>query len=165
MAAFFALLPRSRTLSESTCAWWIGLWDLHAVRSWDIGSIAFYFSIAAGIYLNARLDNSLRDHGGNQCQAWPIRRRVAVAGAEYRFEPDWQMVVPMTIASGVAAIFIRSRWVQSPSARDSNRRMDLVLCRIADVFVGMISGECALTECQTIQLEWTRARMTLARQL
>jgi hypothetical protein len=38
-----------------TCAWWIGLWDLHVVKSWDIGSIAFYFSIAAGIYLNARL--------------------------------------------------------------------------------------------------------------
>jgi len=38
-----------------TCAWWIGLWDLHAVKSWDIGSIAFYFSMAAGIYLNARL--------------------------------------------------------------------------------------------------------------
>src|SRR6266571_1236991 len=89
-----------------TCAWWIGLWDLHVVRSWDIGSIAFYFSIAAGIYVNARLvspripetgeidlqrfhseegrkylialHNSLRDHGGDQCQAWPIRRRVAV---------------------------------------------------------------------------------------
>jgi hypothetical protein len=38
-----------------TCAWWIGLWDLHAVTSWDIGSIPFYFSMAAGIYLNARL--------------------------------------------------------------------------------------------------------------
>jgi hypothetical protein len=38
-----------------TCAWWIGLWDLHAVTTWDIGSIAFYFSMAAGIYLNARL--------------------------------------------------------------------------------------------------------------
>ena len=20
-----------------TCAWWIGLWDLHVVKSWDIG--------------------------------------------------------------------------------------------------------------------------------
>src|SRR5678816_951260 len=38
-----------------TCAWWIGLWDLHTVAVWDIGSIAFYFSIAAGIYLQARL--------------------------------------------------------------------------------------------------------------
>jgi hypothetical protein len=99
-----------------TCAWWIGLWDLQVVRSWDIGSIAFYFSIAAGIYLNARLvspripetgeidlqrlsfrgrpeiphrlHNSLRDHGGDECQAWPIRRRVAVAGAEYRYRSD-----------------------------------------------------------------------------
>jgi hypothetical protein len=98
-----------------TCAWWIGLWDLHVVRSWDIGSIAFYFSIAAGISQRTsrlaahsgnrrdrptalsfrgrpkiphRLHNSLRDHGGDQCQAWPIRRRVAVAGAEYRYRSD-----------------------------------------------------------------------------
>ena len=33
------------------CAWWIGLWDLHAVTYWDIGSVAFYFSVAAGIYV------------------------------------------------------------------------------------------------------------------
>jgi hypothetical protein len=99
-----------------TCAWWIGLWDLHVVKSWDIGSIAFYFSIAAGIYLNARLVSPripetgeidlqrfhseegrkyliaytilLRAHGGDECQAWPIRRRVAVAGAEYRYRSD-----------------------------------------------------------------------------
>lgn len=25
-----------------TCAWWIGLWDWHAVGSWDIGPIAIY---------------------------------------------------------------------------------------------------------------------------
>ena len=25
-----------------------GLWDLHAVRSWDVGSIAFYFAMAGG---------------------------------------------------------------------------------------------------------------------
>ena len=30
-----------------TCAWWIGLWDLHAGGSWDIGSIAFYFAMAS----------------------------------------------------------------------------------------------------------------------
>jgi hypothetical protein len=38
-----------------TCARWIGLWDLHTLKIWDIGSIAFYFSVAAGIYLQARL--------------------------------------------------------------------------------------------------------------
>src|SRR5262245_65572741 len=38
-----------------TCAWWIGLWDLHAIKVWSVGSIAFYFLMAAGIYLNARL--------------------------------------------------------------------------------------------------------------
>ena len=38
-----------------TCAWWIGLWDLHTVTVWSVGAIAFYFFVAAGIYLNARL--------------------------------------------------------------------------------------------------------------
>ena len=38
-----------------TCAWWIGLWDLRALKSWGIGTIGFYFSMAAGIYLQARL--------------------------------------------------------------------------------------------------------------
>ena len=38
-----------------TCAWWIGLWDLHTTTVWSVGAIAFYFSVAAGIYLVARL--------------------------------------------------------------------------------------------------------------
>jgi hypothetical protein len=31
------------------------LWDLHVAKTWGVGSIAFYFLIAAGIYLQARL--------------------------------------------------------------------------------------------------------------
>lgn len=38
-----------------TCAWWIGLWDLRTMRAWNVGSIAFYFAIAAGLYLQSRL--------------------------------------------------------------------------------------------------------------
>ena len=38
-----------------TCAWWIGLWDLHVANTWGVGSVALYFCIAAGIYLQARL--------------------------------------------------------------------------------------------------------------
>src|ERR1700755_1573869 len=38
-----------------TCAWWIGLWDLHTIAVWAVGSVAFYFSIAAGMYLYTRL--------------------------------------------------------------------------------------------------------------
>ena len=38
-----------------TCAWWIGLWDLRTTTIWNVGAIAFYFLVAAGIYLNARL--------------------------------------------------------------------------------------------------------------
>jgi hypothetical protein len=40
-----------------TCAWWIGLWDLHAMKTWSVGWIALNFSMAAGIYLQARLDS------------------------------------------------------------------------------------------------------------
>jgi len=39
-------------------------------------------------YFDSLLHHSLRGHGGDQCQAWPSRRRLAVAGAEYRSEPD-----------------------------------------------------------------------------
>jgi hypothetical protein len=56
----------------------------------------------------------------------------------------------MTIATGVAAIFINSPLGPNPGARDSNWGLDLVLCRTADGVIGMISGECALTERQTI---------------
>src|SRR5262245_53697929 len=38
-----------------TCAWWIGLWDLHTTAVWDVGTVAFFFLIAAGVYLYARL--------------------------------------------------------------------------------------------------------------
>src|SRR5437588_9117801 len=77
--------------------------------------------------ISHRLHNSLRDHGGDQCQAWPS------AGA-LQWPAQNIVIVPMTIASGVAAIFINSHWV------DSNRGLDLVLCRIADVVIRMISG-------------------------
>ncbi len=99
-----------------TCAWWFGLWDLHAVTSWDIGAIAFYFAMAAGIYLYARLVSPRIPESGEidlqrfhseegrkyliaytilgvvtvvaQCRAWPSRRHLAVAGAEYRDRSD-----------------------------------------------------------------------------
>jgi len=116
-----------------TCAWWIGLWDLHAVRSWDIGSIAFYFSMAAGIYLYARLVspripekgeiNLQRFHseeGRKYLIAYTILGAVTVlanaklgqaAGAS-QWPAQNMVIAPMTIVTGVAAIFINSNWVQ-----------------------------------------------------
>jgi hypothetical protein len=116
-----------------TCAWWIGLWDLHAVKSWDIGSIAFYFSMAAGIYLNARLVSPrISERGEIDLQqfhsaegrkyliAYTILCAVTVvtnavlgqtAGAS-QWPAQNIVIAPMTIATGVAAIFINSRWVQ-----------------------------------------------------
>jgi hypothetical protein len=116
-----------------TCAWWIGLWDLHVVRSWDIGSIAFYFSIAAGIYLNARLVSPRipetgeidlqrfhSEEGRKYLIAYTIlcvitvvtNARLGQSAGASQWPAQNVVIVPMTIASGVAAIFISSRSVQ-----------------------------------------------------
>ena len=116
-----------------TCAWWIGLWDLHAVRSWDIGSIAFYFSMAAGIYLYARLVSPRipesgeidlqrfhSEEGRKYLIAYTILGVVTVvanailgqAAGVSQWSAQNIVIVPMTIATGVAAIFISNRWVQ-----------------------------------------------------
>jgi len=116
-----------------TCAWWIGLWDLHAVKSWDIGSIAFYFSMAAGIYLNARLVSPRipergevdlqkfhSEEGRKYLIAYTILCALTVvtnamlgqAADASQWSAQNIVIAPMTIATGVAAIFINSRWVQ-----------------------------------------------------
>lgn len=116
-----------------TCAWWIGLWDLHTMEHWDIASIAFYFSIAAGIYLQARLVSPRipekgeldlrqfhRDEGRKYLIAYTFLGAVTIViNAMFGQTADaaqWQtqniVIVPMTLATGVAAIFIKQPWVQ-----------------------------------------------------
>lgn len=116
-----------------TCAWWIGLWDLHVIKVWDIGSIAFYFMIAAGIYLNARLVSPRipetgkidlqafhADEGRKYLVAYTIMSALTVyvnaAMGEGGLSAQWSaqnlVIAPMTVATGLAAIFIRQRWVQ-----------------------------------------------------
>ena len=116
-----------------TCAWWIGLWDLHTMEIWDIGSIAFYFSIAAGIYLQARLVSPRipekgeldlkqfhRDEGRKYLIAYTFLGVVTVVAnamlGQTAEASQWQaqniVIVPMTLATGMAAIFIRRSWVQ-----------------------------------------------------
>jgi hypothetical protein len=116
-----------------TCAWWIGLWDLHAIRIWDIGSIAFYFLMAAGIYLNARLVSPRipemgkidlnafhAEEGRKYLIAYTILSVLtvyvnAVLG-EGESASQWPaqnlVIAPMAVATGVAAVFIRRPWVQ-----------------------------------------------------
>jgi hypothetical protein len=116
-----------------TCAWWIGLWDLHAIKVWDVSSISFYFLMAAGIYLNARLVSPrIPETGKVDLQAFHSEEgrkylvtytimsalTVYVNGAlgEGEFAAQWPaqntVIAPMTVATGFAAIFIRSPWVQ-----------------------------------------------------
>ena len=117
-----------------TCAWWIGLWDLHNVGVWDVGSIAFYFSVAAGIYLNARLvspripeqgEIDLRtfhaEQGRKYLAAYTILSVVTVitnaalgqGGSAVQWPAQNLVIVPMTVATGIAAIFIKRSWVQA----------------------------------------------------
>ena len=116
-----------------TCAWWIGLWDLHTVTVWDVGSIAFYFSIAAGIYMQARLVSPrIPERGEIDLQAfhaeegrkyliayavlsWVTVATNAVLGQANGIS-QWPaqniVIVPMAVATSVAAIFIKRPWVQ-----------------------------------------------------
>jgi hypothetical protein len=117
-----------------TCAWWIGLWDLHAVMVWDIGSIAFYFSIAAGIYLNARLVSpripetgkiDLQEfhaaEGRKYLVSYAILSAVTVyvnaalgpGGSAAQWPAQNIVIAPMTLATVIAAIFIKRAWVQA----------------------------------------------------
>jgi len=116
-----------------TCAWWIGLWDLHEVKSWDTGSILFYFSMASGIYLNARLVSPrISESGEIDLQRFHLEEGrkyliaytilgvlTVVANAvlgQAAGVSQWStqniVIAPMTMATGLAAIFITSRWVQ-----------------------------------------------------
>ena len=116
------------------CAWWIGLWDLHTVDAWSVGSIAFYFSVAAGIYLNARLvspripergEIDLRafhlDEGRKYLTAYTVLSVVTIitnaglgqGGSAAQWPAQNMVIVPMTVATGLAALFIRQSWVQA----------------------------------------------------
>jgi hypothetical protein len=117
-----------------TCAWWIGLWDLHTVRIWYIGSIAFYFAVAAGIYMQARLVSPRipergeidlqqfhAEEGRKYLIAYAILSWVTVgvnavlgqANGISQWPAQNVVIVPMALATSVAAIFIQRSWVQS----------------------------------------------------
>ena len=87
-----------------TCAWWIGLWDLHVVATWDVGSIAFYFLVAAGIYLVAYAVLSWVTVGVNAV--------LGQANGIAQWSAQNTVIVPMAVATSVAAGFIRVAWVQ-----------------------------------------------------
>ena len=116
------------------CAWWIGLWDLHTVNAWSVGSIAFFFSVASGIYLNARLvspripekgEIDLRafhaEEGRKYLTAYTVLSVLTVitnaglgqGGSAVQWPAQNMVIIPMTVATGLAAIFIRQPWIQA----------------------------------------------------
>jgi hypothetical protein len=117
-----------------TCAWWIGLWDLHTVAVWSVGAVAFYFLVAAGIYLTVRLvspripergEIDLRafhaDEGRKYLFAYTILLVVTIVtnaglgqgGSAVQWPAQNFVIIPMTIATAIAAMFIRKLWVQA----------------------------------------------------
>ena len=116
-----------------TCAWWIGLWDLHVTKTWGVGSISLYFSIAAGIYLQARLVSPRipergeldlqafhSDEGRKYLIAYAVLSWVTVAvnavigqvNGLLQWSAQNMVIVPMALVTSVAAIFIRQTWIQ-----------------------------------------------------
>jgi hypothetical protein len=116
-----------------TCAWWIGLWDLHVAKTWGVGPIAFYFSIAAGIYLQARLVSPRipemgeldlqtfhSEEGRKYLIAYAFLTWVTVAvnavmgqaNGFLQWSAQNMVIVPMALMTTVAAIFIRVTWIQ-----------------------------------------------------
>jgi hypothetical protein len=116
------------------CAWWIGLWDLHTVDAWSVGSIAFYFSVASGIYLNARLVSPHipekgeidlpafhADEGRKYLTAYTVLSVVTIitnaglgqGGGAVQWPAQNMVIIPMTLATGLGAIFIRQPWIQA----------------------------------------------------
>jgi len=117
-----------------TCAWWIGLWDLHTITVWTVGSVAFYFSVAAGIYLNARLVSPRipeqgaidlcafhADEGRKYLLTYTILSVVTIitnaglgqGGSAMQWAAQNLVIVPMTVATAIAAIFIGKPSVQA----------------------------------------------------
>ena len=117
-----------------TCAWWIGLWDLHTTSVWGVASIAFYFAVAAGIYLNARLvspripergETDLRafhaDEGRKYLVAYTVLCVVTIitnaglgqGGSAAQWPAQNTVIVPMTIVTGIAATYMRKPRLQA----------------------------------------------------
>jgi hypothetical protein len=110
-----------------TCAWWIGLWDLHTMKTWSVDWIALNFSVAAGIYLQARL----------------VSPRIAERGAidlqDFHFEEGLKYLIAYAAASAESRHRSNGRRDHCcrdlreadlgarPGARDPDRRLDPVL--------------------------------------
>ena len=74
------------------------------VATWDVGSIAFYFLVAAGIYLVAYAVLSWVTVGVNAV--------LGQANGIAQWSAQNTVIVPMAVATSVAAVFIRVAWVQ-----------------------------------------------------
>lgn len=117
----------------STISWWIGLWDMRETRAWDMPTVGALFAIAGGFYLFARLVcPRIPEAGTVDLQAFHLEegRKYLVwftllaavtvvsnivlgqrPGAE-EYPAQNITVLPMTVAAGLAAIFVRRRAVQ-----------------------------------------------------
>jgi hypothetical protein len=117
-----------------TCAWWIGLWDLREIRVWTTGLTAFFFAAASLIYVLTRMVSPRIPHEGKldivAFHRGEGRKYIGfyacicllTIGTNSLLGPatgaiEWPAqnlaVTPMFVAAIIAAIFIRTIWVQA----------------------------------------------------
>ena len=115
------------------CAWWIGLWDLHVITVWTNGLIAFFFAMASLIYVMTRMVSPRIPHEGaldivafhrqegRKYIAFYASVCLLTIGTNSLLGPatgaaEWPAqnfaVTPMFLAAVIAAVFIRTAWIQ-----------------------------------------------------
>jgi hypothetical protein len=114
-----------------TCSWWIGFWDLHEIKVWPIGLVGIFFFIASAIYVLTRMVCPRIPHDGNldivafhqeegrkytAAYAAVAAITVIINTAFASLGGEWLAqnlaVIPMVIAAVLAALFVRTTWVQ-----------------------------------------------------
>lgn len=121
------------TATLVACAWWIGMWDMRRVGVWAMPEVGFLFTMAAVNYLLVRMVCPRVPAGGEidlvafhategrkYLVAYAVIAGVTVIsnwalGEAHGLADFLQQnlaVLPMSLAAGLAAVFIRNRWVQ-----------------------------------------------------
>lgn len=115
-------------------AWWIGFWDLRGIGAWTMPSIFFFFAVPCLMYLEVRLvcpriasDGAIdliafhRTEARKYLAAYSLVTLVTIgtnaffAGGNPAWVTQNQAVIPMTVATVTAAVFVSVTWVQYAS--------------------------------------------------
>lgn len=112
-------------------AWWIGFWDLRGIGAWAMPTVFFYFAVASLMYLEVRLvcpriagEGAIdlvafhRTEARKYLSAYSLVTLITVATNAFfnSGHGNWATqnlaVIPMTVGTVAAAIFVSVAWVQ-----------------------------------------------------